>query len=82
MNSAHGRFAPLDKQLVGRAKLADKGRIVLQFYPAETQAILYRLEQDRADAAGKKPEDIRRTVFRVVRTNGKYEFQVGEQTYR
>jgi len=54
MNSARGRFAPLDRQLVTRAKLAEKGRIVLQFYPAEAQAILNRLEQDRAQAAGKK----------------------------
>jgi hypothetical protein len=82
MNSARGRFAPLDRQLLARAKLTDKGRIVLQFYPPETQAILYRLEQDRAQAAGKKPEEIRRTVFRVVRNKNQFEFQVEEQTYR
>jgi hypothetical protein len=82
MNSARGRFAPLDRQLLARAKLADKGQIVLQFYPTEAQAILYRLEQDRAQAAGKKPEEIRRTVFRVVRNNNQFEFQVDEQTYR
>jgi hypothetical protein len=82
MNSARGRFAPLDKQLLARAKLADKGKIVLQFYPAEAQAILYRLEQERATAADKKPEDIRRTVFRVVHTKDNFEFQVDEQTYR
>jgi hypothetical protein len=82
MNSARGRFAPLDRQLVGRAKIADKGRIVLQFYPAETQAILYRLEQERAEAAGKKTEEIRRTVFRVVRNKDQFEFKVDEQTYR
>ncbi|HEY4234787.1 MAG TPA: hypothetical protein VGM76_15235 [Lacipirellulaceae bacterium] len=82
MNSARGRFAPLDRQLVGRAKLADKGRIVLQFYPAETQAILYQLERDRAQSAGKKVEEIRRTVFRVVRIKDGFEFQVDEQTYR
>jgi hypothetical protein len=82
MNSARGRFAPLDKQLLARAKLADKGKIILQFYPAEAQAILYRLEQERAEAAGKKPEEIRRTVFRVVRTKDGFEFQVDEQTYR
>jgi hypothetical protein len=82
MNSARGRFAPLDRQLVARARLADKGRIVLQFYPAETQAILYRLEQDRAQAAGKKVEEIRRTVFRVVRNKDQFQFQVDEQSYR
>ena len=82
MNSARGRFAPLDKQLLARAKLADKGKIILQFYPAEAQAILYRLEQERAEAAGKKLEDVRRTVYRVVRTKDGFEFQVDEQTYR
>jgi hypothetical protein len=82
MNSARGRFAPLDRQLVTRAKLAEKGRIVLQFYPTEAQAILNRLEQDRAQAAGKKAEEIRRTVFRVVRNKDQFEFQVEDQSYR
>ena len=82
MNSARGRFAPLDKQLLARAKLADKGKIILQFYPPEAQAILYRLEQERAEAAGKKLEEIRRTVFRVVHNKDNFEFQVDEQTYR
>jgi hypothetical protein len=82
MNSARGRFAPLDRQLVARAKIADKGRIVLQFYPAETQAILFGLEQERAQAAGKTQADIRRTVFRVVRDKDQFDFKVDEQTFR
>ena len=80
MNSALGRFAPLDRRLVKNAGLTDRGQIVLQFYPAETQAILYELE--RTHAAGRRPEDIRRTVFRVTPQGNQFEFSVEEQYFR
>jgi hypothetical protein len=80
MNSAYGEFAPLDRQLVEKAGIADKGPIVLQFYPAETQAILYSLEQKHA--GDRKPEAIRRTVFRVTTVGQGFEFSVEEQFYR
>ena len=62
------------------AGIGDKGRIILQFYPPEAQAILYSLEQKKAGA--RKPETIRGTVFRVTRTGNRFEFSVAEQTYR
>lgn len=80
MNSALGRFAPLDRQLATRAGIVDRGRIILQFYPPETQAILYDLE--RQQAGGRAPEEIRRTVFRVIRKKDQFEFRVEEQSYR
>ena len=80
MNSAYGEFAPLDRQLVEKAGIVDKGAIVLQFYPAETQAILYSLEQKHA--GDRKPEAIRRTVFRVTATGKDFTFSVEEQLYR
>ena len=82
MNSARGRFAALDRRLASRAGIATRGRIVLQFYPPEAQAILYELEQHRARTSGRTIEDIRRTAFRVTRNENRFEFQVEEQTYR
>jgi hypothetical protein len=79
MNPTDSQFAALDRQLVAKAGIGDKGRIILQFYPPEAQQILYTLEQQKAGA--RKP-DIRGTVFRVTRTGNKFEFSVIEQTYR
>lgn len=80
MNSALGRFAALDRRLANDAGIADHGRIILQFYPPQTEAILYDLEKQQA--AGRPPEQIRRTVFRVTHTGDQFEFSVDEQTYR
>jgi hypothetical protein len=80
MNPADSPFAALDRQLATKAGIADKGAIILQFYPAEAQAILNNLEQKHA--AGRSPEQIRHTVFRVTRTGAGFEFSVEEQFYR
>jgi hypothetical protein len=80
MNPALGAFAALDRQLIEKAGIGDKGQIVLQFYPPEAQEILYSLEQKQAE--GRKPEQIRRTVFRVTATGSRFEFSVEEQFYR
>jgi hypothetical protein len=82
MNSARGRFAALDRRLATRASIVDRGQIILQFYPEETQAILYGLENERARSADREPEEILRTVFRVTHTGNQYEFQVEEQYYK
>ena len=54
----------------------------LQFYPAETASLLAKAEQDFAAAAGKRVQEIRRTVFGVRPGGGGYEFFVVEQLYR
>ena len=82
MNSARGRFAALDRRLATRAKIVDRGQIILQFYPEATQAILYGLESERAQSAGREPEEILRTVYRVTHTADRFEFQVDEQYYK
>ena len=82
MNSARGRFAALDRRLAARAGIADKGRIILQFYPEESYALLLRLENEKAAADGHEQIDVRRTVFRVTRTGNQFELDVLEQTYR
>ncbi len=80
MNPTDSQFAALDRQLAGRAGVADKGRIILQFYPPEAQAILVGLEQKHAGA--RKPEQIRSTAFRVTRKGNAFEFSVEDQSYR
>lgn len=80
MNPTDSQFAALDRQIAVKAGIADKGRIILQFYPPETQAILYGLERKHAGA--RKPETIRGTVFRVKHTGNRFEFSVEDQTYR
>lgn len=81
MNSARGRFAALDRRLAQRAKIAGRGRIILQFYPDATSAILYELERGRAESAGRQPEEILRTVFRVTHTGSSFAIAVEEQFY-
>jgi hypothetical protein len=80
MNPTDSQFAALDRKLVEKAGIGDKGRIILQFYPPEAEAILKGLEQKQA--GGRKPETIRGTVFRVTRKGNAFEFSVIDQTYR
>jgi hypothetical protein len=80
MNPTHGQFSALDRRLAERAGIADKGRIILQFYPPETQAILFDLEKKYA--GGRKTEEIRRTVFRVTSSEDRFVFSVEEQFFR
>jgi hypothetical protein len=80
MNPTDSQFASLDRQLAVKAGAADKGRIILQFYPPEAQAILEGLERKRAGA--RKKEEIRSTVFRVTHRGSAFEFSVEDQSYR
>lgn len=80
MNPTDSQFAALDRQLATKAGIADKGPIILQFFPPQTQAILFALEQKTAGA--RKPEAIRSTIFRVTHTGKAFQFSVEDQTYR
>jgi hypothetical protein len=80
MNPTDSQFASLDRQLAVKAGVADKGRIILQFYPQEAQAILIGLEQQHAGA--RKPEEIQRTIFRVTHRGNEFVFSVEDQSYR
>jgi hypothetical protein len=79
MNPADSQFAALDRRLAEKAGIANKGGIILQFYPAAAQAILYELEQKHA---GRTPQEIRQTVFRVTRSGERFVFSVEEQFSR
>jgi hypothetical protein len=80
MNPTDSQFASLDRQLATKAGVADKGRIILQFYPLEAQTTLEGLEKQRAGARTR--EQIRSTVFRVTHRGSSFEFSVEDQTYR
>lgn len=79
MNPTESMFAALDRQLATKAGIASKGQIILQFFPPDTQVILFGLEQQKAGS--RTPEQIRRTVFRVTRKGNGFEFSVEEQSY-
>jgi hypothetical protein len=74
------QFIALDKELAKKAGIADKGEIIVQFYPAKTMALLIELEQKHAGA--RKPETIRGTTFRVTHTGNQFQFSVIDQQYR
>ncbi len=82
MMSARSRFAGLDRRLAARSGIGDQGRIILQFYPDKIYNLLQQLENERAAAAGKQPDQVRRTVYEVSRTGNQFELKVVEQTYR
>jgi len=77
-----GQFASLDRRLVAKAGIGDRGQIVMQFYPPETQALFQELERKYAEAKSRRPSDIRLTVFRVTRNDGRFAYSVEEQFYR
>jgi hypothetical protein len=75
-----GPLAAADKALLGKASIDTTGRIILQFLPPDVERQMAQLEAERAK--GKKLAEIRRTVFGVKGSEGKYEFVVLEQDYR
>lgn len=78
-NSRGGPLWALDRQLAEKAGIAGRGQLILQFCKPPTQDRLLRLEQQAAD--GKPTTDILRTVFRVVKKGGRYDFEVEDQRY-
>ncbi len=75
-----GRLQEYDRQLLARAGISTNDRIVLQFYPPQAEAVLAALE--RKQAGNRSLKDIRRTIFGVRRTGGRYAFYVIDQLYR
>lgn len=75
-----GPLAAADKQLLAKAGIDTSARIVLQFLPFEVEQQMAQLELEYA--RGKKMSQIRRTVFAVRGSEGKFEFYVVEQEDR
>ncbi|MFV2067040.1 MAG: hypothetical protein ACC645_08670 [Pirellulales bacterium] len=74
-----GPLAQADYDLLERAGIDPQGRIILQFYPPETEETLARKELEHADGRG--VNEIRKTVFGVKQAGDGYEFYVMEQLY-
>jgi len=69
-----------DRSLAEKGGVATQGRIVFQFYPPEMYNQLLALENKQMGT--RRIKDVRRTIFGVRGTAGKYEFYVLSQEYR
>jgi len=75
-----GPLAAFDRQLLGKASIATQRRMVLQFYPKETEMKLLRLEAE--NAKGRDAREFLKTIFGVRPAGSGYEFFVIEQFFR
>ena len=75
-----GELIEADKSLLAKAGIDTVGRVVLQLYSPETEALLAGLEQKQAGTRSLK--DIKRTVFGVRGQANSYEFFVISQEFR
>ncbi len=73
-----GSLRAADKALLSRAGIKTDGRLLVQFYPAETENLLLGLE---LAYKGRDQGEIRKTVFGVREAGGGYEFYVIDQSY-
>lgn len=69
-----------DRQLLERAGIKTKNRILAQFYPPELRQELLRLEA--AKMGGRSLAEVKKTVFAVRPKGSGMEFYVIDQTYR
>jgi len=74
-----GPLIEADRQLLGRAGIPTRGRILLQFYPTKTEQMLAALE--KTHAGQHSVNDIRKTVFGVKPEGNQYTFYVIDQKY-
>ncbi len=74
-----GPLEAADRELLGRAGIETQGRILLQFYPPQTEALL--AQQEKIFAGERDVNEIRKTIFGVRRSGGAFEFYVLDQRY-
>ena len=70
----HGPLVAADRELLNNAGIPTRGRTLMQFYPSKTENLLAALEN--RELSGKPLETVKRTVFGVVGSDGRYEFVV------
>jgi hypothetical protein len=75
-----GPLAAYDKQLLERAGINTNRRIILQFYPRETEMMLLRAEAEAG--RGHDPREFLKTIFGVRSARSGYEFYVIDQFFR
>ena len=76
-----GVLADYDKQLLARAGIKTQRRLILQFYPKETEHMLLQAEADH-DKGRHKPQEFLKTIFGVQPAGRGYEFYVIDQFFR
>lgn len=74
-----GGLQQADLELLGRADITGKGKLILKFIPRELELALIKLEKDRA---GDRAKNVRTTRFGVRPKGGGFEFYVIDQTYK
>jgi hypothetical protein len=72
-----GPLQQADRALLTKAGVKLQGKVVMQFYPAETERLLATLELQYA--GGKSVNEIRRTTFDLRVEGDKYVFVVASQ---
>lgn len=75
----HGELARADQELLGRAGIEGKGKVVLRFLPPELEATLVGLERARA---GDEQAKVYATRFAIRPDKNGYVFYVIDQTYK
>jgi hypothetical protein len=75
-----GPLAAFDRQLLAKAGVNTQRRLVLQFYPKETELKLLRLEAE--NARGRDAREFLKTIFVVRPAGSGYEFFVIDQFFR
>jgi len=74
-----GQLREMDREIVRRAGINPDGRVVFQFYSQEMYTNLLTLENVRKGT--RRIKEIRKTIFGVRGTAGRYEFFVIDQLY-
>ena len=74
-----GELRQADRRLAAKAGVKTDGRVVFQFYDQQTYNLLLSLEA--AKKGNRRIKEVRRTVFAVRGSAGRYEFYVVEQQY-
>ena len=78
MSWRSGKLKEADRDLMARAGVPVAGKVVLQFYPDETEQTLLQLEKN---FKGRDAATIRKTRYGVRAAGRGYEFYVIDQTY-
>ena len=82
MTWTSGELLEMDRQLLTRAGIPVQRRVTMQFYPKDTENSLAVLELAHAQPKGKTVKNIRKTIFGVRGSAGRFEFYVMDQYYR
>jgi hypothetical protein len=78
-----GSLQEADRQLLAKAGVDTNGKIIVQFFPQNTEDLLATIERQymQQRAPGRDIRTVRRTRFGVRTAGPGYEFHVKEQTY-